>query len=120
MFILAKCASYIKPSTLYIIKRNIFANRAAMSTISDTIKRDHQEIKEYADNIRTATDDDSKTRWQNQFAWELARHSIGEELVVYPAFAKNLAQGQAMADKDRAQHQSVCLTRWRRFFFCNC
>lgn len=62
MFILVKGASYIKPSILYIIKRNIFANRAAMSTNSDTIKRDHQEIKEYADNIRMATDDDSKTR----------------------------------------------------------
>ncbi|KAH8588031.1 hemerythrin HHE cation binding domain-containing protein [Bisporella sp. PMI_857] len=79
-----------------------------MSTISDAIKKDHQEIKEYAENIRTATDNDSKTRWQNQFTWELARHSIGEELIVYPAFAKHLgAKGQAMADKDRDEHQSV-------------
>jgi len=79
-----------------------------MSTISDAIKKDHEEIKEFANNIRTATDDDSKVRWQNQFVWELARHSIGEELVVYPAFAKHLgAKGQAMADKDRAEHQLV-------------
>ena len=80
-----------------------------MSSISDAIKKDHQEIKEYAENIRTATDDDSKTRWQNQFTWELARHSIGEELVVYPAFEKHLgARGKVMADKDRDEHQSVC------------
>ena len=79
-----------------------------MSTISDVIKKDHQEIKKYAENIRTATDDDSRTRWQNQFVWELARHSIGEELVVYPAFAKHLgARGQSMANKDREEHQSV-------------
>lgn len=79
-----------------------------MSTISDVIKKDHQEIKKYAENIRTATDDDSRTRWQNQFVWELARHSIGEELVVYPAFAKHLGdRGQSMADKDREEHQSV-------------
>ncbi|CAD6449437.1 10ae02ec-d6ed-4af7-8f78-fee0b52ce790 [Sclerotinia trifoliorum] len=40
--------------------------------------------------------------------WELARHSIGEELVVYPAFAKHLGmQGQKMADNDRAEHQTV-------------
>ncbi|TVY46738.1 putative hemerythrin-like protein [Lachnellula occidentalis] len=89
-------------------KHNTFISRAAISTISDVIKKDHQEIKEYADNIRTATDDDSKTRWQNQFTWELTRHSIGEELVVYPAFAKHLGpKGQAMADKDRDEHQSV-------------
>jgi len=79
-----------------------------MSTISDAILKDHREINEYAENIRTATDNDSKVRWQNQFTWELARHSIGEELVVYPAFAKHLgAKGQAMADKDRKEHQVV-------------
>ena len=54
-----------------------------MSTISDAIKKDHEEIKEYANNIRSATDDDTKRRWQNQFTWELACHSIGEELVIY-------------------------------------
>jgi hemerythrin superfamily protein len=80
-----------------------------MSTISDAIKKDHREINEYADNIRQAQDDDTRTRWQNQLTWELARHSIGEELVVYPAFAKHLGErGQQMADKDRAEHQTVC------------
>jgi len=82
--------------------------RRTISTISDAIKKDHEEINECANNIRAATDDDSKARWQNQFTWELARHSIGEELVVYPAFAKHLGvKGQDMADKDRAEHQSV-------------
>lgn len=80
-----------------------------MSTISETIKRDHQAIRECADNIRSAKDEDSKAKWQNQFTWELARHSIGEELVVYPAFEKHLgADGKQRADKDRAEHKSVC------------
>ncbi len=47
-------------------------------------------------------------RWANEFRWELARHSAGEELVVYPAFEKKLgAEGKRMADEDRAQHQEV-------------
>ncbi|KAF7861943.1 hypothetical protein EAF04_007824 [Stromatinia cepivora] len=79
-----------------------------MTTITDAILKDHQEIKEYADKVRQATDDDTRARWQNQFTWELARHSVGEELVVYPAFAKYLGmQGQKMADTDRAEHQTV-------------
>jgi len=79
-----------------------------MSTISDAIKKDHSEIKDYAEKIRTAPDDDTAIRWQNQLTWELARHSIGEELVVYPAFEKHLgAKGKEMADKDRAEHQPV-------------
>ncbi|KAF7959339.1 hypothetical protein EAE96_000959 [Botrytis aclada] len=79
-----------------------------MTTITDAILKDHKEIRQYADKIRQATDDDTRARWQNQFTWELARHSIGEELVVYPAFAKHLGmQGQKMADEDRAEHQDV-------------
>jgi len=108
MSIFTRAIACSKRPAIYTIRRNILATRATISTISDAIKKDHEEIKEYADNIRAATDDDLKTRWQNQFTWELARHSIGEELVVYPAFAKHLgAKGQAMADKDRGEHQLV-------------
>ncbi|KAJ8063134.1 hypothetical protein OCU04_008377 [Sclerotinia nivalis] len=90
------------------IKRNSIVTRATMTTITDAILKDHQEIREYADKVRQATDDDTRARWQNQFTWELARHSVGEELVVYPAFAKHLGmQGQKMADTDRAEHQTV-------------
>ncbi|KAG0647677.1 putative hemerythrin [Hyphodiscus hymeniophilus] len=109
MSFLATAARLSKRPAICISHANTSCLRAAaMSTISAAITKDHQEIKEYANNIRQATDDDSKTRWQNQFTWELARHSIGEELVVYPAFAKYLGdKGQQMADKDRAEHQSV-------------
>jgi hemerythrin superfamily protein len=82
-----------------------------MSTITAVITDDHNELKEYYENIMKARDDATKIRWQNQFTWELARHSIGEELVVYPAMEKLLANGKNMADKDREQHQNVsCVT----------
>lgn len=75
-----------------------------MSRISDAIKTDHRELEEYYNNILTSTDPDEKTRFQNQFTQELARHSYGEELVVYPAFEKYLANGKPMADRDREEH----------------
>lgn len=52
-------------------------------------------------------DKDEQTRYQNQFAWELARHSVAEEIVVYPAMQKLIQDGQEMADKDRMEHQEV-------------
>ncbi|KAH6664305.1 hypothetical protein B0J14DRAFT_608241 [Halenospora varia] len=61
MSFLTKAARPSKRSAIHIFKHNTFRSCAAMSTISDAIKKDHQEIKEYAENIRTATDDDSKT-----------------------------------------------------------
>jgi len=78
-----------------------------MVRISEHIKDDHRDLENAYKNILSATDADTKTRWQNQFTWELARHSIGEELVVYPVMEKNLPNGKEMAEKDRLEHQVV-------------
>lgn len=83
---------------------------ANTGTVSEAIKHDHAELKEYYINILSAKDDDSKIRWQNQFTWELARHSIGEELVVYPAMEKYMGEeGKHLAQKDRDEHNKVCM-----------
>ena len=59
-------------------------------------------------NYKNATSEKEKEQWSNQFRWELARHSIGEEIVLYPAFEKHLgAQGKELADHDRAAHATV-------------
>ena len=79
-----------------------------MSTVSDSIIHDHEELKDYYNKIKNASDSDTKTRWRNQFVWELARHSIAEELVVYPAMEKYITPGgKQMAEKDREEHQTV-------------
>ncbi|CAI7611456.1 hypothetical protein E8E15_000964 [Penicillium rubens] len=58
------------------------------SRIIDAIKTDHCELEDYYKKILNSTSDKEKAQWQSQFTWELARHSIGEELVVYPQFEK--------------------------------
>lgn len=78
-----------------------------MAGISEAIKKDHREIEDYYKKVLASSTDKEKTQWQNQFTWELARHSIGEELVVYPQFEKKLPNGHTMADKDRQEHLSV-------------
>ena len=78
-----------------------------MTRLADAIKDDHRELEEAYNKILSAKTSDEKTRWQNQFTWELARHSIGEELIVYPLMEKNLPNGKEMADKDRSEHQIV-------------
>ncbi|KAF9970619.1 hypothetical protein BGZ73_006649 [Actinomortierella ambigua] len=78
-----------------------------MSRVSDYVIKDHRELEEYYHKILDAPSDDEKTRWQNQFTWELARHSVGEEIVLYPAMEKILSNGKELADKDRKDHQQV-------------
>ncbi|KAF1739616.1 putative hemerythrin-like protein [Beauveria bassiana] len=80
-----------------------------MSTISDAIIKDHRELKQYYDEVvNNPSNHDHQQRYGNQFTWELARHSVGEELVVYPALEKYLGdRGKQLADSDRKEHHEV-------------
>ncbi|KAG9068236.1 hypothetical protein KI688_011831 [Linnemannia hyalina] len=83
------------------------ASAETLNGISDPVKKDHRELEEYYNNILSANTEDEKTRWANQFVWELARHSVGEELIMYPCMRKVLRNGDAMVEKDLAEHQEV-------------
>ena len=83
-------------------------DKADLPTITDSITHDHREIEDAYNEIVNSTDTDHQTRYQNQFTWELARHSIGEEIVVYPAMEKYMGEeGKAKAEKDRQEHRVV-------------
>ncbi|KAI1263993.1 hypothetical protein F5Y18DRAFT_93137 [Xylariaceae sp. FL1019] len=84
------------------------ANPATMATVSDAVTKDHRELKDYYNEVVSSDDPDHKQRYGNQFVWELARHAVGEELVIYPAFEDYLgAKGKEMAEEDRAEHRRV-------------
>lgn len=84
-----RASALLTQRTTTPFSRTFASSSAIMQRVSDLIKHDHNELRTYKDNILNAKDDDEKARWQNQFTWELARHSIAEELVVYPAMEKN-------------------------------
>jgi len=88
-------------------QRYFGASAIFMARISDAIKQDHQALQEAHDNIIAAKDPEERIRWRNLFAWELARHTIAEELLVYPAFEKHLSDGKDLAAKDREEHLLV-------------
>ncbi|KAI8957562.1 hemerythrin HHE cation binding domain-containing protein [Daldinia sp. FL1419] len=75
--------------------------------ISQAIQQDHSELEDYYNRITSSKDPDEQRRFQNAFVWELARHSIAEELVVYPTLEKAIPDGVERADKDRGEHQKV-------------
>ncbi|KAJ3278504.1 hypothetical protein HK104_002282 [Borealophlyctis nickersoniae] len=77
-------------------------------SVIDEIIEDHKEIKSYYEQyLANAGKPDEQQKWANQLMWEVARHSVGEEIVVYPLMEKVLPDGKALADKDRAQHLVV-------------
>ncbi|OLN95836.1 putative hemerythrin C869.06c-like protein 1 [Colletotrichum chlorophyti] len=78
-----------------------------MGRVSDAIKEDHRELEAYYNRIVSSSDPDDQKRFQNLFVWELARHSIAEELVIYPTLEKQVPGGKELADKDRTEHLAV-------------
>jgi len=80
------------------------------STISEAIINDHRELEHYYNEITNSTDHEHQQRFGNQFTWELARHSVAEELIVYPAFQRHMGErGHEMAEDDRKEHHKVKL-----------
>jgi Hemerythrin HHE cation binding domain len=100
---------YTETIAYHLSKRYYSATANTMPLISEVIKNDHRELEDAYKKILNATDTNEKIKWQNQFTWELVRHSIAEELLVYPAMEKHISDGKRLADKDRAEHQTVCL-----------
>jgi len=78
------------------------------ATITQTINTDHANIEKWYNEVLNSADAKTQQRFGNQFTWELARHSVAEELLVYPAFEKYLgAKGREMAESDRKQHHRI-------------
>ncbi|KAF9492121.1 hypothetical protein BDN71DRAFT_1451918 [Pleurotus eryngii] len=82
---------------------------SAARKLTDAIKEDHQEMYEYHERFNKAKGDvDAQTRWARQLTWEIARHAVGEEIVVYPLMEKHLGQhGLDLANQDRKDHLTV-------------
>jgi len=83
----------------------------SQKTLFQSVKEDHEEMYLYHDEYKRAHDAGdiaAQTRWARQLTWEIARHAVGEELVVYPLMEKHLgAEGLKLADHDREEHQHV-------------
>ncbi|KAJ5489767.1 hypothetical protein N7539_004657 [Penicillium diatomitis] len=73
--------------------------------LTDVISADHRELQAYYDRMVNSDDPDEQTRFQNQLTWGLARHVVGEELVLFPALDRYLGPGEAT--HDRSQHQTI-------------
>lgn len=95
------------PAGLWL--RSFSATAVAPHRISEIIRRDHRELEEAYHNIVDAKTTEEKVQWRNQFTWELARHSIGEEILVYPRIERLFSHGDFLADRDREEHLKVRL-----------
>jgi hemerythrin superfamily protein len=82
----------------------------------NVLVKDHEEVKELFREIESATDGKTRRAKADQVTAELVRHSVAEEMYLYPAARKVLSNGDQLADHEIEEHAEAeqLLKRWEK------
>ena len=75
--------------------------------VIDALTTDHREVAELFDQIAATTDPVARRDLADSIIAELVRHSVAEEMHVYPAIRDHLPNGQAAVDDDTREHKEL-------------
>ncbi|MER0443755.1 hemerythrin domain-containing protein [Streptomyces sp. Edi4] len=72
------------------------------------LQTDHREVEEFFARIQALpAGDDKRREVADQFTIELVRHSVAEEMYLYPAVREHVPGGDALADQEIKDHATV-------------
>ncbi len=75
--------------------------------VLDSLTTDHREVAELFDQITATTDPAQRRDLTDSLIGELVRHSVAEEMHVYPAIRDHLPDGSAVVDEDTREHKEL-------------
>ena len=76
--------------------------------------KDHEEMKEFFRQLEATTDPEERRDVADRLTAEVARHSVAEEMFLYPAARKVLPNGDALVDEELEEHAEAekLLKQW--------
>lgn len=77
------------------------------SNVIDVLTHDHREVEEMFGELTAASDPSERRRIADDVTIELVRHSVAEEMYLYPAVRRHVPDGDAIADKEISEHAEV-------------
>ena len=80
---------------------------AAEQDVVDILTTDHQEVLQIIGEIRSAEDGETRRDLADRVIAELMRHSVAEEMYVYPAMKEHLSDGAEAVEHDTQEHQEL-------------
>ncbi|HEY8300795.1 MAG TPA: hemerythrin domain-containing protein [Jatrophihabitans sp.] len=83
------------------------ASQNGAADVVDVLTNDHREVLELIDTIEASAHADERRNIADTVIAEIVRHSIAEEMYVYPAMRDNLPDGQERVDHDVEEHQEL-------------
>jgi hemerythrin-like domain-containing protein len=76
-------------------------------TIDNLIKMDHEVIRKIYEQFKSAKNKEEANQWRNQLVYEIACHSVAEEIVLYPVMRDQLPNGKELFNISINEHQEV-------------
>ncbi len=73
----------------------------------DVLTTDHREAVSLISQIRSTADPEQRRDLADQLIAELVRHSVAEEMYVYPAMQDHLQDGAAAVEHDTKEHKEL-------------
>src|SRR3954453_582669 len=75
--------------------------------VVDVLTTDHREALELIEQIKTTSSPEERRDKTDTVIAELVRHSVAEEMYVYPAMRKHLPNGNDAVEHDTAEHKEL-------------
>jgi hypothetical protein len=80
---------------------------AAEQDVVDVLTTDHHEVLDLLQQIKVTTNDEERRDLADTVISELVRHSVAEEMYVYPAMRKHLPDGKKAVEHDIEEHKEL-------------
>jgi len=94
---------------MYAMPKYYFSDTGILgdSDIIESIKKDHREVQEYYYKYKSSPNMEEGKKWFHQFVWEISRHSVGEEVIMYNMMEAVNEQGKKLSEESREDHRKL-------------
>ena len=75
--------------------------------VVDVLTTDHHEVLDLLQQIKSSSDPEQRRDLADTVISELVRHSVAEEMYVYPAMRKHLPDGEGAVEHDISEHKEI-------------
>lgn len=82
-------------------------DRTQEQDVVDVLTTDHHEVLDLLQQIKVSTNAEERRDLADTVISELVRHSVAEEMFVYPAMRKHLPDGDQAVDHDIKEHKEL-------------
>jgi hemerythrin superfamily protein len=83
------------------------ADTAQGQDVVDVLSEDHQEFLSLIESIKSTDDPEQRRDLADTVIAQLVRHSVAEEMFVYPAMEKHLPDGESASEHDKEEHEQL-------------